>query len=117
MRVLDLFCNFKGEKTQRSEISSGTTNLPLKNDDLLTLLLFNKLGQEENKAIDNTNDQTVKMMQNQRIISDLWMKLIEPLKCEIIQTFTSDVIFGPLSLKVLSFLGRDFFIYKNILGN
>uniref|UniRef100_A0A914M5A3 Uncharacterized protein n=2 Tax=Meloidogyne incognita group TaxID=654580 RepID=A0A914M5A3_MELIC len=102
LRVLDLFCNFKGEKTQRSEISSGTTNLPLKNDDLLTLLLFNKLGQEENKAIDNTNDQTVKMMQNQRIISDLWMKLIEPLKCEIIQTFTSDVIFGPLSLKMLA---------------
>ena len=103
MRVLDLFCNFKfgEEKTiQGPELSNGAPNLPLKSDDLLSVLLFSKLGQEENKKTDNTNDQTVRMMHNQRIISDLWMQLIEPLKCEIIQTFTSDIIFGPLSLKV-----------------
>jgi hypothetical protein len=103
LRVLDLFCNFKigGEIiTQRPESSNETSNLSFKSDDLISVLLFSKLDQEEKKTTNNTNDQIVRMMHNHRLISDLWMQLIEPLKCEIIQTFTSDVIFGPLSLKV-----------------
>ena len=108
LRVLDLF-------SQSEQIDGKLANgnaMAGQTDDILNVLLKTSTQQKMDGdfAMNGIADKDpmVALVRHERIINDLWMQLVEPLCHEVVQTFTSDIVFAPFSLKV-------FYIYENIL--
>lgn len=104
LRVLDLFSH----NEQIGNTLSNGNAVTGKPNDILNVLLKTSSQHMLNGDFTSTTmngtadkDPIVVMVRHERIINDLWMELIEPLCHDVVQTFTSDIVFAPSSLKVL----------------
>jgi hypothetical protein len=120
LRAIDLFNSLKtriNEEQSRPAMMNGTARMGHQGQDPLNQMLFAKVGQQTRRehqhhsmSIGNA-DPMVSLVRHERIITDIWMQLIEPLTQQLVQTLTSDIVFAPLMLKVwpISFKSTIFF--------
>lgn len=104
LRILDLFSNFSSKESSTSSFRKSDKTLSNNTDDLLILLPKMSDADVTLKLKNETahDDSMLSMVREERNTNDLWMQLIEPITHEIVQTLTSDIVFAPLTLKMLS---------------